>query len=74
MELEEMLARLRNLLDPLEYAAVMAKYFGANREDWRRLQMIGLPDGPVIAGEALIDYLSERGLEKFRVGIWPVKE
>jgi len=71
MKLEEMLARLRNLLDPLEYAAVMAKYFGANREDWRRLQMIGLKEKAILTGDELLDYLSERGLEKFRSEIWP---
>lgn len=71
MELEDVLARLRERLDPLEYAAVLGKYFGQGYEDWQRIQMIGVADKAILTGDELLEYLSERGLKKFHDEIWP---
>lgn len=73
MELNDFLDQLRDVLSPLEYAAVMAKYFGEGKEDWIKLQMVG-GDVAVVGGNDLIEYLSEQGLSKFRKKIWRENE
>ena len=64
MELRELLEDLRGKMDPLEYTAVMRKYFGDAREDWQKLQMIGIDEYVILADEELADYLAARGMEK----------